>query len=326
MIKSKFIYFCFAFITLLEAKVPQWYLNPPIDNKEFYFSTGTGISIKEATDEALNQIASQINVTINSSFEKETISNEGNSGNSYDKSTRQKVASIVKGIDFNNFTIIQKMTDEGEIYLLLQVDKQKLITEKLNKFKEYDTKINEINLSLDTQHPAIQIKNIIELKNLIVLAKKNLSLLLSISTDEESSKKGYYGKYTLFENRANEIFQNIRVILKTKNNDIQFGSEVMQDSLAKLGLEVITDSEMKSNDNTVIINVSGDLSYKKSYGNFNHRMNIKFKIVDSQQTYLNTSRLIEGTGTYDYKSSFEELKLNLEKKIAEVGILKFIGF
>ena len=53
------------------AGVPAWYLSPPPDDSASFYASAIGASAKEAKSEALSQIASQLNVSVSSSFYKD---------------------------------------------------------------------------------------------------------------------------------------------------------------------------------------------------------------------------------------------------------------
>lgn len=317
----KLIFIFLFFIELLEAKVPDWYLNAPVDNQEFYFSIGSGANTQEATNDALNQISSRININIKSSFEKKVHSNQNSD---YKKETYSKISSNTEAIVFNNFAIKQQSIDENIYYVLIKVDKRKLISEKLNNFKEYDNKINQLNFSLYEDFPVNRIRNAIKLKDLIVQAKKNLTLLLSISSNTEDHKQPYYNKYTLMNAKIDEMMSNTKINLKTNTNDLEMLKSIMQKEFAKLGFIITHDTDQ--NKDMIIIDINGSLSYKKEYGTFNQTMNVIFQISDFDNSYSSNNKMIESKGMHDYKSSLRTLETNIIQEIEKEGVLKFIGF
>ena len=317
----KIIFIVSLFIQLSEAKSPDWYLHAPADSQEFYFSIGSGTNMQEATNDALNQISSRININIKSSFEKKVLSNQNGD---YKKETFSKVSSNTEAIDFNNFTIKQQSVDENTSYVLIEVDKRKLISEKLNNFKEYDNKINQLNFSIYEDLPIDRIKNAIKLKDLIVKAKKNLILLLSISNNAEDQKQPYYNKYILMDAKIDTMISNTKINLRTNTNDLEILKSILQKELAKLGFIITQD--ISKNKDMIIIDINGSLSYKKEYGTFNQKMNVIFKISDLDHAYSSNNKMIEGKGAQDYKSSLRILETNTSEEIEKKGVLQFIGF
>ncbi len=323
----KILTIIFCSIIIAQAKTPDWYNNAPLDTKDYYYATASGETLKDATNEALSQIASQIQVTINSSFDKITATEQINDKETYSKKVSKNVKTKVDDVSFNNFNIVKSFVDEdGRTYILLELDKSKLLVERTNQFKELDNKINLLFQELDFKHTAEKVKNILELKQLIVNAKKNLSFMLSVANDDKTSKKEYFGKYTMIENRINEIFNNTKISFYTKNKDLVFATEIMEDFVSKLGIKTLVYKNNMIGDDLIIVTLDGDLSFKKNYGNFNHFLTLKFTITDVNEVYLINTKQIESSGTYDFKSSFRLLKDNLKEKISDTNVMNFIGF
>lgn len=159
--KAKLIVFSAISLFLLtgclpkkEVKVsyPNWYTSLQKDSTLFYYGTGEGYSKKEAVINALNDIASKVNISIESSISTNKVMTSG----TYNRTIHQNIKNKVKKIDFSNYAIKQsKALDNGKIIVLVQVNRVKnaeIISDKISK------EIKDINNILNTRFKNITYK------------------------------------------------------------------------------------------------------------------------------------------------------------------------
>jgi hypothetical protein len=171
MKNKKFIFFSIFllfFISCANPQPPKWLINPPKDNILYFYAAGEGYTKKEAVKNALNDIASRINVKITSEF----IINKGSYNNKIYNDTYQLIKAEVKNIHLN-YEILKTKKIDKKIYVLLRVDKEKLIISLKN---DIDNEIKQLTSLLKTKNPCKKVKNAY-----IVLQKlKSLNSKISI--------------------------------------------------------------------------------------------------------------------------------------------------
>ena len=156
------------FISCANPQPPKWLINPPKDNSLYFYAAGEGYTKKEAVKSALNDIASRINVKITSEF----VINKGSYNNKIYNDTYRLIKAEVKNIKLN-YEILKTKKIDKKIYVLLRVNKEKLITSLKS---DINNEIKRLTSLLKTENPCKKVKNAY-----IVLQKlKSLNSKISI--------------------------------------------------------------------------------------------------------------------------------------------------
>ena len=154
MKSKKFIFFSIFllfFISCANPQPPKWLINPPKDNILYFYAASEGYTKKEAIKNALSDIASRINVKITSEF----VINKGSYNKKTYNDTYQLIKAEVKNIHLN-YEILKTKKIDKKIYVLLRVNKEKLITSLKN---DINNEIKRLNSLLKTENPCKKVKN-----------------------------------------------------------------------------------------------------------------------------------------------------------------------
>lgn len=229
---KKFIFFILIFFISCSApKPPNWYINTPKDNNLYFYATSSGYSKKEAIKEALNDIASRINIKISSEF----VINKGIHNKKTYNEIYQQINTQIKNINFNNYKILKIKKLNEKYYVLVRVNKLKLINYIKLKIKE---QLNNINLK--TKSPIKKVllayKTLKKLKKI----KSNVFILESLNYDISE-----------YIQKINSIYKNcINIINNTK-------FQVVANKYKKASAEIISKflTLSKHSKNKIIINI-----------------------------------------------------------------------
>jgi LPP20 lipoprotein len=308
--------------SVVYGSVPEWYLNPPLNNNEQFYASGSGCTISVATNEALSQIASQINVSVSSSLSKNENQQTVDNHVSYSKDVRIQNSSIVGMIDFNNFTVLKSETSDEKTYLLLSVNKKIWLTENLDKFRALNSKIDALSNAMEDKPTSLQIRDDIEA---LALIKKAKYLIDIIATIDPSSiqRSAYWTKYSLYEQNIDEMLKNTVVIIDVKNSDLSIVGQALQDHFSDI--KIVSSINPIEATRYVKIIITGDLKNQKQYGNFLITANVNFVTKDGEKVTSSTTKRIQQDGQTDYKTTREDLQKQIEKAIIEQGVFNFIG-
>ena len=196
----------FLIITLLlsacgSPEIPKWYVNTPKDNSLYFYASAEGYSKQEAVKSALNDIASRINVKISSNF----VINRGIHNKKTYNEIYQQINTQISNVSFNNYEILKTEKQEDKYYVLVRVNKQKLI-------KSLKTKINLKfqNLNFDTQSPIKKVISAYRILNSLKKIKSDVFILESLGIDINP----YIIKIEKLENKAKEIIINTKFSIK----------------------------------------------------------------------------------------------------------------
>jgi len=121
-------------------EIPKWYINTPKDNTLYFYASAEGYSKQNAVQNALNDIASRINVKISSNF----VINRGIHNKKTYNEIYQQINTRIENVSFNNYEILKTEKQGDKFYVLVKVDKQKLIQSLKTKIK---LKLKNLNIN-----------------------------------------------------------------------------------------------------------------------------------------------------------------------------------
>ncbi len=121
-------------------EIPKWYVNTPKDNSLYFYAAAEGYSKQNAIKNALNDIASRINIKISSNF----VINKGIHNQKTYSEIYQQINTQISNVGFNNYEILKTEKQDDKYYVLLRVNKQKLIQNLKTKIK---IKLNTIDFN-----------------------------------------------------------------------------------------------------------------------------------------------------------------------------------
>ena len=187
----------FLFVSCGSPQIPKWYVNTPKDTTLYFYSSAEGYTKENALKNALNDIASRINVKISSSF----VINKGIHNQKTYSEIYQQINTQIKNIDFNNYEIIKLKKEDGKYYVLLRVNKQKLISNLKHKI---NMQIGSVNFSADSP-----IKKVIKAYHALKTIKKIKSRIFILESLGEPID-GYINQIQKIENKARKIILNTK--------------------------------------------------------------------------------------------------------------------
>lgn len=126
----------FAFLALLGAQPPQWFLNPSLDSTKLY-GFGTGETPAKAKQNAIIDLASSLQSSIETSFEKRAQRLESN----LTSSTLQKISIHTKITDLFNIEATKAQCEEKQCYTQIEIPRSKLLEHLEQRIK---TSIKEL--------------------------------------------------------------------------------------------------------------------------------------------------------------------------------------
>jgi hypothetical protein len=218
--------------------IPSWYLNPIQNSAQYLYGIGEGKTLQEAKNNALNDMASRLSVTINSSVSqyKQSVS-YNNSLGSYQKNITENVNVEVKAIKFTNATIEQSHSLANSIFVLMKVSKQELFNAYKTEFDLSENTINSTLLANKTKPFLEQISTLQTLNETIEKARSQALILNSINTAFDSNS--YLMNYNTIQNNATTLKDKVRIKLSTNESQKLFANEFI-DVLNQEGYKIVS--------------------------------------------------------------------------------------
>lgn len=189
---------------------PSWAVNVPQDNNSYFYASAQAFTKEGAVKQALNDIASRLNVSISSNL----LINKGIFKDKTYNEVSQQINTKVQNIHFNNYKVVKSKQIDNQVYVLVQVDKNKLKEQLRADIKLKITKIN--NLLTNIPSALQKIQNSYKAIRLINQTKRDILMLqtLGANTSEYvdeltklAQKASDYLKKTKFSIKANKFKQ-----------------------------------------------------------------------------------------------------------------------
>jgi hypothetical protein len=218
--------------------MPDWILNPLRSNAQKYYAIGEGKTQEEAKISALNQIASEISVSISSSLEV----NKKATQNSYTKDVQSTVNATVEQINFTSATIEKNHFLNNRFYSLVSVNRSALFNASKS---DLDKKMTEV----DALWKFVQKDGVFEL----LVQEQKLSKLISEtlvlsslvkSINASFDEKPYDTKLNGIANSMRNQKSNMAVVVSSSNANVY--ADVLKNSLAANGIKIVNSQALNS--------------------------------------------------------------------------------
>ncbi|QWV92382.1 LPP20 family lipoprotein [Geomonas oryzisoli] len=308
--------------TALSYSPPKWFLLPPNNDEASMYGAGHGTTVEDATNEALNQIASKMSITVGSAFEKTETAASNSGVESYNRQVSNNITSKVAKIKFNNYEVINKSNDGQEVFLLVSVDKKRFVSEKVTELKNADEYIySTYALGAD--------KSIIERINLYrgVTSKiKENNFLLGIiqSVEPSFNVQSYHSKY-------NKLAADIKAVSSRLQVYLDYGPDskelipVVTKHLNDASI-VIVPSYDPDNKDLVALQISSELKRLELYGAKIVKFRTNFEAKTAAGNTVAAAKIeTKGSSTISFNEAYQAAAINLDKKIKEAGVWAMLG-
>ena len=293
-----------------QSTIPSWYLNPPANNQFYLYGEGDGADMQEAKINALNTMAGKLSVEISSSMINNTNTYTNGIVNTYDKSISKTIQQDIKKIDFTNIKTLKAINQNYRYYVLLQVDKEQLITIKKEQFLLLDKRINEIYTSSLHQKPFEQIQTIYSLYNMINEAKEKLNILKILQNSFNA--KQYLTKYNTIQDKINTLKKTTPLGLSSNQTNKYF-----QNKLADL---LGQSHYVVQNNNDVSIKLDSQIRYSKAYGWDVTKVNTNITLKSYGKIIANKNIESLGKSSSSQENALTHAALHFKQQIENMGI------
>ena len=293
----------------LEIKYPKWYTKHKQDNPMYLYAKAKSTNKKDAILIALNEIASKISISIQSSYKTTTLISKNN----YNKNIQRDIQTNIKKIEFNDYKIIKEEILNNNYLILVRVDKLNLA----QKIKlKIDSAIKKANNSIkkDFNNYTYKLKELSKIKNTIPQIKSNIFILNTL--DEMIDIKKYLNKLKNIEKNIDNIKNKTTINIKSKNKNNEY-DKVIKSIISKKGFVIVEQNAM--------LNIEIESKEKKieSMENKIIKSTIQITIYNKNKTkILGKKSIIIGGSSYNGFTQAKEFAMkNFEKKLLEDKIL-----
>jgi hypothetical protein len=221
--------------------VPSWYLNPTPNSTLFLYGTGEGKSLQEAKNSALNDMASRLSVTLDSTLNqnKRLVSNTLQK-EVYEKKLTQNITLKVKEINFTNASLEHSQVVGNSFFVQMRVNRQELFNHQKEQFVLNE---NHINTILEQNSTLPILEQIYALEKLEpTLEKATSQALILTALDNTFQSNNYVQKYHNIALKKESLKQNLRIKLSSNLSQKHFANELIQ-LLNQEGYKISSDEQ-----------------------------------------------------------------------------------
>jgi hypothetical protein len=315
MIKKTFIGLLLLIINIGcvgSPSYPDWFNQTKSDTAQYSYGTKSGTTKEEAVSNALNEIASKIKVSVESTSTIHTQRKVENNEEEYNKESTRTISNHVEKIEFSNYKVKKEKKISDDKYVVL-VEVDKALNAKL-LLKKIDTNIAQYNQLLSAEH-----------KNPIATVKKYNKAIKQINDKDlincsivqnfapNSSVDDYISKLLTIKKTMEKYQSNI--VFSIEGND-----KAYQNTL----VEQIASKGFRTTEGSSNITISVDVMEKKLKLLGNNILKATIQLtVKSNGTTIGKSRLIVGAKS---RTSYQQAKnftlKNFEKRLANEEVIE----
>lgn len=309
---------------LAHAGLPEWFVHIPPAGKNEYVAVGAGNDMETATRQALTQIASQLNVSVSGSYAKSEQLTNANGEEHYFAALDIQTKSEVGRVEFNNYTVVKNSFEGGQQYVLVRVDKQTLLAERLDRFRAIDAEIDTRASHLDGAPAVVRLRNGLRIVALIREARPLINGIASIDPTI-LNREVYRNKYVALERKIRADINRIVFVLDVRNDDLDFVARGVEERMSEIEMTSTSDGQAVKEKGAVVIAISGKVKSTKAYGSYKLDAFVTFKTSENGIVTSRISHKMHAESPSDYRSAQRVMEAELTEQIDAKGLMNYLG-
>ncbi|MEO1927194.1 MAG: LPP20 family lipoprotein [Nautiliaceae bacterium] len=279
------------------AQPPKWFNETPKSNQLYIYATGMGYSKKDAINNALSFAASQVNVTINSSFESSKSYMQNNDNSQIFKEIRKDTKSYAN-VEFSDYQIVKEAAKENKYYVLIKINKEKSAN------VAYQKAINTIN----------QAKAYLNIKDKIKILKTYPKLIKELN---KAIKNLYIVQTLTNKNISKEIQQaiSLKTKLQTKLSQIGVNVKVSNYKIKTLLQDTFSQLNIPTYSNGIKVYATSSIENKQILSNYISTLTLNVTLKD--KSAINFSIKCGGKSSSNFSNAMDFALQNCQNKLKE---------
>ena len=317
------VLFAFIFIGCLggsktpePVSYPSWFLNPPQNNGSFLYGVGEGANVNEAKASALSSVSQSLSLSVSSQLKKSETSNRYNNTESTYSSVVSSLQTQTKEMEFSDYTIVKNAQLGPKIVLLVEVSRQKLFSDQLEK-------LNLFVQDIEAQNKSIAKQSLIEQALLYKKARSKAPKLKSLALlchtiDSNFDTQPYLKKMNEIANTSDNALHKVDAVIKP-SKEAQVFVNALKQGLNQEGLKVGT-SHAKTQ-----IFMQNVEQFDEIYGFKIAKCRVSFNVKEGKKTVATRTITLTGKSKYDYEKARINASNILSNMIKKEGVFSILG-
>ena len=307
--------------TYQEKEMPSWYINPPANNPMYLYGLGEGMNIEQATRNALDNMASRLSVTVESSYEVKTKIQKGYN-ESFSQNSERNLKSEVAKIRISNYEVDKsEKIAPGHYVVLVKSDKEKFYSSLV---KELDQKFQTLNDKRAANQNANIIKRAYFYQDAVNETNGMMPTLLVLGTLSEQFDDAKYLKDIQALNAENEALKKaINFVIQSDRASVNM-AEAVRVALTDSGFKVV--SSKAQNANTVFVKLTSRAEESQAMGFIVAKITTNIEVNTADGKTVGGNKLnINGQSPQSFELAKENGSKKLKKMIEKDGINTILG-
>ena len=288
--------------------LPKWYVSSTKDNTKYIYGTGEGSTKQSAVVNALNVIASKINVKISSEFTAQKSMIESNGNTSFYRNVDKNIKVNVNDLTIYDYEVVKTANIDGKYYVLVKVDRHKnaelLFNRILNDYNKLKKSLSIVSSPIDKTKTYK--KAVAKIDEMIT----KLYIVDALDGSMHRKVEKVINEMSEFEKKLQKSLKNISFNVISKDTKLK---QITQNILSKFNFNI----SRSGNIDVVVQNTPSDIS---SVGNILHVNKVVLKLNDNQKTLTSSITCVGKSIDKELAESlsYKECKKRIEKKLKEV--------
>ena len=296
--------------------LPSWYIQPIPASTTYLYGVGEGKTVQEAKNSALNDMASQLSVTVNSSLHQYKQSTSFNASTThYEKKLTQNIHIDVQKINFTNAHVEKSERIDTSFFILLRVNKHELFTSYKNAFELANHRIK-------TQAKQAKSQSLLEHIN----ALEKLSLPIQKATSQALILNAINNSFN--SNTLIQEYQNIQQHLELlkSNLKIKLSTNLTQNLFANELIHLLNASNFKvvSSKQNIDIDLNSTAVYSKALGWHVVKVTTNIAVISQNKTVSNTIINSIGRSFSSKQSALINASKYFKNEVQQQGVQRLI--
>ena len=308
-------------MTESSKQLPAWYLTPPAMTDEYLFGVGDGNTLEEARKSALENMISQLGITIASSYES-TLNVHKGYREYFTKKTSHNIKSEIASLRISNYETLQSEKRAYNNYIMLIRSNKQQFTEGL--IKELDQKVDKI----EVQRMLLQNSDVLSRYQFYTEASNELndmfSTLLVLNTLDATFQDDLYMQTISAINTELQALKEQMTFSFVSDTDSTVFQEEISVALTDKKMHII-DEKRVDNDH-VVIALHSTVNYALSHGFDIARVALVIEAKDYQGKMIGGNRMnLTGHATQGKAVALENASRKFRDLIKKDGLGLTLG-
>lgn len=300
--------------TLLKGNYPDWYVNQPKNTQTSLYGVGQGYNMDTAKELALKNISEQIMVTVSSKssiYKAETKAD-------YVEESEFNISEKTEEITFSDYEVINSFQGKKDFFVLISVNRQKLIQLQKDDLQKLDDEINTLDKNSKRR---TSLERLVALKNIKKLTKRAETKAKVIKSLESTFyARDYLDKYNNYNKEYTQLLSNTKFYIKTNDSFDKQIASIFKKHLNENNIKTLNNFSTS----VTILDIYSSVSTKKIYGSYNSKANIHMGLLVKGMTIKTNNILVKGSSTISKKEAKNNVVKQLDAKIKKEGLFKIL--